>query len=272
MDGETCWLNAILQMILSAMDHQSSFEEMNSSLGRQMLSFQGKTLIDSRPIKSLLQHELNTSANRYQEIMEGQQCARDALIILNENKERWMDIYNMLFQSIRQTSTCKHCQNKYSFDIDQLYSEVMCPDDNVNLKDILENTFNNHETVQYRCDVCHVYGHAELQNRIITEASSQFLIIQVKRVIESYNNKTIATENVILFDSSGVPRTYTPIAIIHHRGGFGLNVRTTRHYMADVKCHQDNMWYHTSDASTPTPLREEQVSKKAYVVLYRRVS
>ena len=61
--------------------------------------------------------------------------------------------------------------------------------------------------------------------------------------------------------------------IIHwSRGGFGLSVRSALHYMCDLKSHQDGLWYHTSDAARPRPLRLDEVSKKAFIVLYKRVS
>ena len=271
-DGVTCWLNSLIQLLLNAFDHQSNRVSMESRLGKMLEKSQSESLIDPRPVKHLLQEELEMRAVRYQEILQDEQCAREALIILSENKDSWKDLYKLLNHSVRQTSTCLSCNNQYSFDIEQLYSEVMCPENNVSLKNMLENTMNREEVVEFRCEKCHISGGAKLNFNLITEESSEFLIIQVKRGIENYtySNNVKATEDVNLLDSSGVQRTYTPIAIIHHRGGLGLSVRSSRHYMCDVRSQEDMKWYHTSDAATPIPLSVEKVSTKAFIVLYKR--
>ena len=230
-DGETCWFNSILQLILNAFDHERIKSPMNSMLGLMLKNHQMETLIDPRPLKNLIQHELDTSAERYQQILHKQQCSRDALIILTENRDRWMDVFCSLYHTIRHTSICQNCSNEYSMDTDQLYYEIFCPENNTSLKMMLENTFNREEPVDFNCELCLTRGKANLRNRVVPEASSEFLIIQVKRVHNNYNNEVEGTGTVNLLDPAGVPHIYTPIAIIHHRGGFGLSVRTLRHYI-----------------------------------------
>ena len=82
---------------------------------------------------------------------------------------------------------------------------------------MLESTFNGEENRSYRCDVCKFYGEASFKLTLVTEASSNFLIIQVKRIVENYSNNIDATEDVKLIDSTGNYHTYKPISIIHHR-------------------------------------------------------
>ena len=216
-DGVTCWLNSMIQLILNALDHQNRRLVMVSALGQLLENFQEESLIDPRPIKNLIQHELDTNAQRNQQISTDQECARDALIILTENENSWPDVYELLHHKMRQTRTCHTCNSQFSFDIDQLYSEVLCPQNNVSLKQMLEDTVNKEERVELLCDTCQVNGEASINYSVVTESSSEFLIIQIKRAEENYNNNVTASEDVTLVDSAGVSHTYTPISIIHHR-------------------------------------------------------
>jgi hypothetical protein len=216
-DGVSCWLNSLLQLILAAFDHGDRCAPMESDLGLLLENYQRQMMIDPRPVKNLLQDELNASAARYQQIMQHQQCARDGLIILTENKESWLDVYRHLYHSTKQTSTCANCQSQYSMQTDQLYTEVFCPENNTSLKSMLESNFNGEESRSYRCDECKFLGEASFKLTLVTEASSKFLVIQVKRIVENYSNNIDATEDVKLIDSTGHYHTYKPISIIHHR-------------------------------------------------------
>ena len=57
-NGETCWLNSGLQMILCSLDHSQSFQSV-SSLGFNMELNQAEELIDPSTIKLLIQTEIN---------------------------------------------------------------------------------------------------------------------------------------------------------------------------------------------------------------------
>ena len=193
------------------------------------------------------------------------------MIIITENKDKWTDIYNLLSHSIRQTITCRNCKNESHTFKEQLYSEVWCPEDAVSLKTFLENNFNKGEIIkEYLCDACNVRGEATQSFQPVTEVSSSYFMVQLTRNVDNYSNRVVATEDINLLDSNGCPRTFTPICIIHHRGGVEYNMNTVRHYMCDIRSHLDKKWYFTSDATAIRPVQEEDVSNKCFIVLYKR--
>ena len=115
-DGETCWLNSSIQMILTALDFSPNFT-MFSPLGTLLGMAQMENMIDPTSIKTLIQDEVKENAVRFQYILSEQQCARDALVILTENKSSWMDVWNLLSHKMRQTIEWQDCDNKsYKFD------------------------------------------------------------------------------------------------------------------------------------------------------------
>ena len=270
-DGETCWLNVTIQMLLCAMDY-SPHHTMYSTLGKELLSAQTQDCIDSRTIKFLLQSEIESNATRFQDILIGYQDTRDALIILGENSQSWPDVYDLIFHTTQSSVTCHSCESKSEGGaiIQKLYTEIICPDNNSNLKNELEKLFNQGEDIEYRCESCGILGSSTKKEQIITEGSSGYLVICVKRSEESYGNQLKATDDVNFIDSNGFPRTYTPISIIFHRGGIEPRAGSIRHYLCDVKSKYDQRWYRTSDESLPEVLDEPSVTKMGYVILYRQ--
>ena len=269
-DSETCWLNSCIQLLLVALDYSPNFV-MSSSLGKLLELAQSKTLIDPRPIKRLIQDELDSNSGRYQYILTEQQCARDLLIILGEKEETWRDVHNLVWQTCKQTITCQNCQAESFSYATQLYSEVSCPEDNVSLKNFLENNFNGvGEDLEYLCGSCKVRGIAKQSFQLVTEASSSYFVVCLKRSEENYSNRVIATHDITLVDSNNHPRVYTPLSIIYHQGGVEHDVRSVRHYMCDLKDVKNDKWFHTSDASEPKLLKTQQVTKNGFIVLYKR--
>ena len=271
VDGESCWLNVILQMFLCALDY-SPHHALWSGLGKKLESAQIKSSIDSYEIKELLQHEMTANDSTLESIMTGYQDARDALIILTENSSSWPDVYTLIYHTLQSSVSCHNCgrQSEGGAITQQLYTEIICPADNTNIKSTLETLYNQGEDIEYRCEGCGVTGLMSRKEQIVTEASSDYLAVLVKRTRSSYSHKLRATDDVILIDSSGCPRVYTPISIIHHRGGIEPRPGSIKHYLCDVKSRDYHKWYETSDASNPKELHENDVTKFGYIFLYRR--
>ena len=268
-DGETCWLNSILQMILCAMDH-NPYHHMFSTLGMELQRAQTQGLIDPRYMKLLLQSAEDARDGDSLNIMVGQQCARDALVILTQNREAWIDIYSLLYHTTRQTTTCLNCSAQSYCDNETLYTEHFCPEDNTNLKLFLERISNHSSSVEYFCNQCNIRGEASQKLQIKTEESSSFFAILLSRVEFNYTNQIHPCDDVRLIDCNGVPRDYTPLCVIEHRGGISDSADYTRHYLADVKNKMDGQWYHTSNATEPKKLSQSEVTKTGYIFLYMR--
>jgi uncharacterized UBP type Zn finger protein len=64
---------------------------------------------------------------------------------------------------------------------------------------------------------------------------------------------------------------YETIAIIEYEGSIRSAGESQGHYICDVKDKSSKLWFKTNDNSNPIPIRIEDVSKLAYVILYKRV-
>ena len=67
-DGETCWLNVLLQLLLWALDYDTA-HALFSPMGKLLEKSQAQALIDSRDFKVLIQNEIITNTARYQGIL-----------------------------------------------------------------------------------------------------------------------------------------------------------------------------------------------------------
>ena len=274
-DGVTCWLNVTIQMILCSMDYSQDFSA-SSALGYKLeTAAHSRRVIESESIKRLIQHEVEINGERFQHILTGEQGARDILILLGENMASWMDIFCHLYHTTVQTISCKYCQSQSvrAQEDAQLYYEIECPRDQSNMKRWIESLVNKGTDIEeYKCLGCKEKQNAFLQSQIKTEASSNFLIVLIKRSEVTYNNRITATDDITLIDSNNVPRSYTPLSVIYHVGGVRSKQGSVRHYLCDVKSKVDGNWYRTSDATQPKRLKKEEVSKEGYIILYMRKS
>ena len=268
-DGETCWLNSSLQMILTALD-RSPNHSLTSRIGKELQVAQTQSLIDPRFMKFLIQDEIETNHSRYQHILTDEQCARDLLIILTENERSWIDLYSLLFHKRKQTIMCQNCGEESYHYINQLYAEVTLPEDNANLKSMLERDWNHGSEVEYRCEECNYRGLATKKHEIVTDESSGFFVVLMSRYEGNYDNRVSVTEEVTMMDSTSCPVRFSPVSVIYHVGGASYSVKSSRHYMCDVKSQKDDKWYKTSDSSIPTELEETGVTKAGFIVLYKR--
>ena len=271
-DGNTCWLNSTLQLILCGMDF-FPYYQMHSSLGKELQSAQTLSLIDPTFTKFLLQSAVEDSSGQIQDIMTGQQCTRDALIILYEHRNLWPDVFRLLHHTTSQTTTCLSCGHSSFWDKEKLYTEHFCPLQDGNLNTYLEFHSNQGETIEdLTCYRCKATGLNKQQLQIKTEESSLFFLVLLSRVETNYSSKINATDDLTLLDSNGHPRIYSPLGIIHHRGGISDRNYSSRHYMCDIRSKKDMKWYYTSDSSPAKQLRLEEVTKAGVVILYMRKS
>ena len=63
---------------------------------------------------------------------------------------------------------------------------------------------------------------------------------------------------------------YAPISVVTHYGNLGSDGHSEGHYICDVKNKLSNTWYRTNDSKIPMMISIKDVSKTAYVVLYKR--
>ena len=275
-DKQTCWLNSCLQLILCGMDHLADIQ-LNSLLGKELTRIQKQNLIDPSRLKRMLQEDIDRNSERLhaENILTGQQCARDLLIILSENKASWFDVYQAFHHVTVQTLRCPFCNRESAYRSSELYRELSCPPNNSRLRNYIEQIFSCTEEVEFVCEGCRKRGLFKKSLKLCSRESSEFLIFVLTRGIldqvNNYNNKVDAKDSCIIEDEDGNQHTYEPIAVIEHEGTFTSSRKTQGHYVCDVKNIHDNTWYSTNDEQKPRRLLKQNITKFGYVILYRRI-
>ena len=64
---------------------------------------------------------------------------------------------------------------------------------------------------------------------------------------------------------------YEPVSIIEYQGNVGVTGESNGHYVCDIKEKSSGRWFRTNDNSAPKQIELADVSKVAYVVLYRKL-
>ena len=65
---------------------------------------------------------------------------------------------------------------------------------------------------------------------------------------------------------------YEAVSVIEYKGNLTRTGNSVGHYICDIKDRASGKWFRTNDNDNPTPIQEEDVSKSAYVVLYKRLA
>ena len=63
---------------------------------------------------------------------------------------------------------------------------------------------------------------------------------------------------------------YESVAAIEYQGMISNTGETQGHYICDIKYPHSQHWYRTNDNSIPIPICLEKVSKKPYVILFKK--
>ena len=108
-------------------------------------------------------------------------------------------------------------------------------------------------------------------------------------VIEMVTNSIEATDNIILRyvdicktlifilinllfrDKTGSVCSYEAISVIEHQGAMTSDGEGQGHYICDVKHKSTQTWYKTNDNDNPLPISISNVTKRAIVVLYKKL-
>ena len=224
-DMATCWLNACLQLVLTALDHSLTDLHLNSELGKELLKLQKQKFIDPSNIKEILvdaenfriavrrseiinTHKNEDDLNRLLEnvnslhlnLSTGQQCVRDFFVCLKENLENWIDVYEKFQFTTVNTTTCLKCKHRNSSEQNEIYMEMDVPPDRSRLSSFVEEFLTESLIVEYHCqDGCNAYYQAENKRQLKSVNESQFLLILLRRSVMTergpniVKNKFLAT-------------------------------------------------------------------------------
>ena len=307
---ESCWLNSCMQLILAALDHsQMDYAENASFLMRQLLKFQRQDFSmpqNPLPIRDLLlraeisricnedvlpQNRLfqyagtnSKSFNQLKSYSEnqriGQQDCKDFFICIAENKQSWMDVYDMFKFQTYHYSKCSNCGQEYQSENPTSQSFLMIdpPKTYVTMTQLIEANFQSPEiATDWRDELgCGKITDCLKKSKIYSLSENEFLTIVVNRLVVNgdgqltINQKGIEVTSEITMESTdGTILTFEPIAIIHHSGQV-LDNDTRGHFMADVLDAKNNMWIRTSDDDTPRVLSNP--TDNGYIFLYKKSS
>ena len=70
----------------------------------------------------------------------------------------------------------------------------------------------------------------------------------------------------------GTSSQYELISVIEYRGSVTATGISQGHYICDIKDSSSGRWFRTNDNNNPISIECDDVSKLAYVVLYKRIS
>ena len=231
-DNATCWLNSCLQLIMAGLDRSDSPLCFTSELGIELMRLMKDESIALDPtfVKNIivtsedtnialrlselteeisnpveLEHQSNIIKNFRLNLLTGQQCVRDFFICLNKNNICWPDICSIFNFSTTRTSTCLGCNKVFRVETNQMYLELDVPQDNSNLKDLIEEHFNmSFLTGQICDDGCKKLNEVEKSFKMTLIDEAEFFIIILTRAVQTLDgfklnqNKITATDNVFI--------------------------------------------------------------------------
>ena len=178
LDGETCWVNCCLQLVLAALDHNEYCAESGSLLWDHLISLKnkGKTralsalqvrnLIIRKEVQRIQEENIlpqnrlflipgvtDRDFNNYllQQVSGsssiGQQDGKDFFLCLKENKQHWPDVYSLFeFKTVTFT-TCSKCQfsNRSDHPVENVFLPLDCPTSPTTMSDYINRMLNSYE-------------------------------------------------------------------------------------------------------------------------------
>ena len=241
----TCWLNSCLQLVLTALEYDEYTQQgFNSELGKELLTLQSKAktdTLDPTNVKDIvvaaedvrvatrlsdlsyqiinkdeLEEQSNRIRNLHLDLGRGQQCVRDFFICLGENLVNWPDVYSQFSFVLTNSTVCSLCNYRNSYETNQLYLEIPVPPNGSDLKNYVEEVFNEGASVLRHCrDRCNILSQKIERAELNNSDMAKFLIIILSRGIETLDgyrlveNKINSTHEVtIRYDIMKVTQIY----------------------------------------------------------------
>ena len=80
--------------------------------------------------------------------------------------------------------------------------------------------------------------------------------------------------DIVLFqrDSTDKFSRFEAVSVIEYQGNVSSSGRSEGHYICDIKERSTKQWFRTNDNINPVPIQVEDVSKRGYVILYRKLA
>ena len=221
-DKETCWLNALLQLVMAAFDIRGGYRDLkgNSKMWNELRSIweQGHREIDALQIRNILFdaesrridqdpsvksvfHSINSTifarkakSSRSDTERFAQQDCRDFFVCLKQNMEEWLDLYLIFKANIYSSILCTACnQISEKPPEDELVNCIDCPDQNMKMDTLTHNFFNSPEILSYNHDQkdggCGNAHEGHKSRRIDNIKEQEFIIFCVTRLKQELGKK-----------------------------------------------------------------------------------
>ena len=232
IDMSSCWLNASLQLILTALDHSTVPLVFNSELGNEIQQLYNNrasyslnptmiknTLVSTEDTRvaqriSQLESEINDQNELHHQVevvkglrldlLSGQQCVKDFFICLEENMLSWPDVGSIFNFDVTHSTVCCACNNLTTTETTQLYVDIEVPPDNSHLNESVEEYFNISELFAMNCGNCKKIVQKEKRWTLTTASEAEFITVILRRTMETLDgyelnkHRTIPTDDVFI--------------------------------------------------------------------------
>ena len=161
----------------------------------------------------------------------GQQDCRDFFYCINENRDVWLDVFDLFSVKTLNETECCNCgyvsRQELSVD-DRTLIALTCPTSEINMKKFLEDQLNGYEEVENWRDEtgCGKLVNGRKRTRITNMDDTDYIIFMLDRLqafdgqLHIVNTKVNIDpeEEVNLIDADKKVGKFLPLAIIHHSG------------------------------------------------------
>ena len=77
---------------------------------------------------------------------------------------------------------------------------------------------------------------------------------------------------IVYRDTNDHGSQYEAVSIVEFQGSVRNTGESEGHYICDIKDRASKKWYRTNDNKTPIPIKVDEVSRFAYVIMYRKIN
>jgi ubiquitin C-terminal hydrolase len=302
--GATCYFNSILQSLLSCtsfidelMEHKEDPSYQQNPVAKYTIEMieLGKELklrnaemseddksqilgklshLSPQIWKSMVRVISHTSGKPIEDILQGQQCAREGFHLFMDSLDEFNNLQNLVLHRYKSLIHCFDC-NEWVSDVDNIYSifevdpDLKIPqldkfkhyeekNDEVDMNKFLTKQ-TSYIDKDYKCPKCQQKGEKYNMNCLVMVP--EILVVLSKKYIvgQKLDTYTNFPKDMVFNGNNGMKLNYTAVSQVEHVGGMQGG-----HYWAISK--RDNGWYCLNDDRVSES--EFKPTTNTYMVFY----
>ena len=210
-DMATCWLNACLQLMLTAIDHEEEIYNLSSELWKELMHLklnQENEILEPIVIKNIiviaedtriaerisqlenevqddpisLENQIRNVHDLRYNLISGQQCVRDFFLCLQENVFSWPDVCSPFIFRLTHSTQCCSCEQIHRIETTEIFLEIDVPPANSNLSTYVSEYLNTSTLIGKKCtNEQDKFVQAEKRIRITSIKETEFIIVILTR-------------------------------------------------------------------------------------------